>query len=235
AAISTTTCAAPAASASVADPFITTFSVTVQPGDAVLSVVDGNRAVGKTIASVVFNGSENLIRSAGTLGNTMGAEVWSLPNPTATTANVVITYTNGGTFLFDYACARTLTDTAWPVQSTATFTTADASSGIRLTGLTSTVDKSVFVDIAACNCGGLTMTPEANRILGLNAGPSQAGSSAIVTKSPAGTDMMPWTAPAVPATQAGVVYPPATWVMATLSGSATDDGLPVGTLLTTWS
>ena len=115
-AISTNTCAAPASSASVADPFITTFSVTVKPGDTVLSVVDGYRAVGKTISSVVFNGSENLTKSVGTLGNTMGAEIWSLKNPTATTANIVITYTNGGTFVFDRACARTFTGVDLPVQ-----------------------------------------------------------------------------------------------------------------------
>src|SRR5439155_10646656 len=94
--VSANTCALPASSVSTADPFTTTFSVTVKPGDTVLSVVDGYRAVGKTISTVVFNGSENLTRSAGTLGNTMGAEVWSLKNPTATTANIVITYTDGG-------------------------------------------------------------------------------------------------------------------------------------------
>src|ERR1051326_5527025 len=101
------TCAAPAFSTSLSDPFTTNFSGTVHPGDSVLSVVDGYRAVGKTISSVVYNGSEALTKSAGTLGNTMGAEIWSLKNPTATTANVVITYTNGGTFVFDRACART--------------------------------------------------------------------------------------------------------------------------------
>src|SRR5947208_397613 len=79
------TCATPASSTSSADPFTTTFPVTVRPGDTVLSVVDGYRAVGKTISSVVFNG-QNLTKSAGTLGNTMGAEIWSLKNPTATTA-----------------------------------------------------------------------------------------------------------------------------------------------------
>src|SRR5207253_538501 len=138
----------------------TTFSVNVKPGDTLLSVVDGYRAVGKTISSVVFNGSEALTKSAGTLGNTMGAEIWSLKNPTATTANVVITYSNGGTFVFDRACARTFTGVDLPVQAKATFTAADASAGISLTGLTSTSDKAVFVDIAACNCGGLVMTAE---------------------------------------------------------------------------
>src|SRR5207249_7430938 len=93
-------------SASVAEPFTTTFSVTVKPGDTMLSVVDGYRSLGKTISGVVFNGSESLTRSVGILGNTMGAEIWSLKNPTATTANVVITYTNGGEFVFDRACAR---------------------------------------------------------------------------------------------------------------------------------
>src|SRR5262249_60925567 len=95
ASMSTNTCATPASSTSVAEPFTTTFPVTVKPGDTVLSVVDGYRA-SKTIASVVFNGTENLTKSAGTLGNTMGAEIWSLKNPTPTTANVVITYTSGG-------------------------------------------------------------------------------------------------------------------------------------------
>src|SRR5204863_5558043 len=120
--ISTDTCAAPASSASTADPFTTTFSVTVHPGDTVLSVVDGYRAVGKTISSVVFNGSQNLTKSAGTLGNPMGTEIWSLKNPTVTTANVVITYANGGTFVFDKACARTFSGLDLPVQSTAVFT-----------------------------------------------------------------------------------------------------------------
>src|SRR5438552_14189677 len=78
--VSANTCALPASSTSSADPFTTTFSVTVRPGDTVLSVVDGYRAVGKTISSVVFNG-QNLTKSAGTLGNTMGAEIWSLKNP----------------------------------------------------------------------------------------------------------------------------------------------------------
>src|SRR5437867_11703656 len=85
AAISANTCASPASSASVADPFTTTFSVTVKPGDTVLSVVDGYRAVGKTIATVVF-GAQALTKSAGLLGNTMGAEIWALKNPAATTA-----------------------------------------------------------------------------------------------------------------------------------------------------
>src|SRR5437867_9564259 len=152
--ISANTCATPAFTSSVADPFTTTFSVTVKPGDTVLSVVDGYRAVQKTIASVVFNG-QSLTKSAGLLGNTMGAEIWSLKNPTATTANVVITYTTGSTFVFDRACARTFTGVDLPVQSSAIFTTANASTGISLTGLTSTSDKAIFVDIAACNCGGL--------------------------------------------------------------------------------
>src|SRR5439155_8733726 len=121
--ISTTTCAAPASSASLADPFTTTFLLTVKPGDTLLSVVDGYRAVGKTISSVVF-GSQALTKSAGTLGNTMGAEIWSLKNPIATTANVVISYTNGGTFVFDRACARTFSGTDSPVQSNSSFTAA---------------------------------------------------------------------------------------------------------------
>src|SRR5215467_12272194 len=105
--LSSSTCTSPASTAALADPFTTTFSVTVKPGDTVLSVVDGYRAVGKTVSSVVFNGTESLTRSVSRLGNTMGAEIWSLKNPTATTANVVVTYTNGGTFVFDRACART--------------------------------------------------------------------------------------------------------------------------------
>src|SRR5262249_15984157 len=90
--LTSNTCASPPASPSPADPFITTFSVTVKPGDSLLSVVVGYRAAGKTIAGVVFNGNQNLIKSAGTLNNTMGAEIWSLKNPAATTGNVVITY-----------------------------------------------------------------------------------------------------------------------------------------------
>src|SRR5438105_8802970 len=125
--ISANTCNAPASSASTTEPFTTTFSVTVISGDTVLSVVDGYRAVGKTISSVVFNGSETLTKSAGTLGNTMGAEIWSLRNPTATTASVVITYTNGGTFVFDQACARTFSGLDLPVQSNAVFTAANSS------------------------------------------------------------------------------------------------------------
>src|SRR5689334_11116417 len=87
--ISANTCAVPASSASVSEPFTTRFQITIKPGDSVLSVVDGYRAAGKTISQVVFNGSESLSKSAGTLGNTMGAEIWSLKNPTATTADVV--------------------------------------------------------------------------------------------------------------------------------------------------
>src|SRR5207248_167748 len=102
---------------------------------------------------VVFNGSQALTKSAGILGNTMGAEIWSLKNPTATTANVVITYSSGGTFVFDKACARTFTGVDLPVQAKATFTAADVSAGISMTGLTSTSDKAVFVDIAACERG----------------------------------------------------------------------------------
>src|SRR5262249_43736297 len=221
--ISTDTCATPAFSSSVADPFTTTFSVTVNPGDTVLSVVDGYRAVGKTIGGVSFNG-QALTQSAGLLGNTMGAEIWSLKNPTATTANVVITYTNGGTFVFDRACARTFTGVDLPVQSSQTFTTANASTGISLTGLTSTTDKSIFVDIASCNCGNLQMTAEPNRTLGLNAGPNQVGSSTIITKSPAGNDTLPWTAGAAAATVAGGVHPPPPAGPAHPSGTPTDAG-----------
>jgi hypothetical protein len=125
--------------------------------------------------------------------------------------------------------------TASPASS-ATFTAANASGGISLMNLTSTRDKSVFVDIAACNCGGLAMIAETNRTLGLNAGPNQVGSSTIITKSPAGNDTMPWTAGAVQATQAGVVYPPLlNTALANLAGRVTDDGLPSGTIQTTWS
>src|SRR5207237_1666673 len=151
-------------------------------------------------------------------------------------ANVVITYTNGGTFVFDRACARTFSGLDLPVQSTAVFTAANSSAGVGLTGLTSSTDKAVFLDIAACNCGGLTMTTETNRTLDLNAGPNQVGSSRIITKSPAGNDTLPWTAGAVQATEAGVAYPPLPGGgVANLSGTATDDGLPSGILLTTWS
>src|SRR5439155_20461276 len=143
---------------------------------------------------------------------------------------------NGGTFVFDSACARTFTGIDLPVQSSARFTAADASAGISLIGLTSTSDKAIFVDIAACNCGGLTMIAETNRTLGLNAGPNQVGSSTIITKSPAGNDAMPWTAAAVAASEAGVVYPPLLNIaLANLSGTVTDDGLPNGTIQTTWS
>src|SRR5438876_3313838 len=141
--VSANTCASPASSSSLADPFTTTFAVTVRPGDTVLSVVDGYRAAGKTILSVVFNG-QNLTKSAGTLGNTMGAEIWSLKNPTATTANVVITYTSGGTFVFEIGRASCRESVYLSVQSSATFTTANASTGISLTGLTSTSDKDIF-------------------------------------------------------------------------------------------
>src|SRR5439155_1610634 len=74
-----------------------------------------------------------------------------------------------------------------------------------------------------------------NRTLDLNAGPNQVGSSTIITKSPAGNDTMPWTAGAVQATEAGVVYPPPLAGLANLSGTASDEGLPNGTLLTTWT
>src|SRR5207302_8951166 len=73
--LSANTCASPAASASIADPFTTTFPVTVKPGDSLVSVVVGYRAVGKTIASVVFNANQTLTKSAGILNNTMGAEI----------------------------------------------------------------------------------------------------------------------------------------------------------------
>src|ERR1051326_6356217 len=205
--IDANTCGSPATSVSTADPFTTTFSVSVIPGDTVLSVVVGYRALGKTISSVVFNGSQSLTRSAGMLSNTMGAEIWSLKNPTATTGNIVITYTSGGTFVFDSACARTFSGVDLPAQSTASFTTADASSGISLASLRSTSDKAIFVDIAACNCGSLVMTPEANRTQNLNSGPNQVGSSTIIPKPPAGADTMPWTA-AGQATEVGVVYAP---------------------------
>src|SRR5438034_3964865 len=130
--VSANTCASPASSTSSADPFTTTFSVTVRPGDTMLSVVDGYRAVGKTISSVVFNG-QNLTKSAGTLGNTMGAEIWSLKNPTAATANVVMTYRTDGTILVNQACGSTFTAVELPVQSSATFTTQNPSTRFSLT------------------------------------------------------------------------------------------------------
>src|SRR5262249_27112251 len=144
--LSANTCSAPASSHSAGEPYTTTFSVTVNPGDTILSVVDGYRAVGKTVSSVVFNG-QSLTKSAGTPGNTMGAEIWSLKSPTATTGTVVITYTSGGTFVFDDACARTFTGADLPVQPGASFTTANAAAGLSLTGLTSTADQSIFVDV----------------------------------------------------------------------------------------
>src|SRR5207248_9226321 len=106
--------------------------------------------------------------------------------------------------------------------------------------LTLANDKVVFVDIVACNCGGMLMVQEPNRMLHLNSGLNQVGSSVLI-KSPAGTDPMPWTAGAVQATAAGVVYFPlatatsVSGVMANLSGTAKDDNSPSATLTTTWS
>src|SRR6185369_15394130 len=99
----------------------TTFPITVKSGDSVLSVVVGYRAVNKTVSSVTFNAA-SLTKAVGQFGNTMGAEIWSLKNPTAMTGNVVITYSNGGSFVFDDACARTFTGLDLPAQSSATFT-----------------------------------------------------------------------------------------------------------------
>src|SRR5439155_13591025 len=137
-----------------------------------------------------------------------GAEIWSLKNPTALSANGSLTTSRARDLSLDVCSSDLFTGVDLPVQSSATFTTANASTGISLTGLTSTSDNAIFVDIAACNCGGLMMTSETNRTHDLNAGPNQVGSSTIITKSPAGNDTMPWTAGAVQATEVGVVYPP---------------------------
>src|SRR5947207_9586731 len=107
------------------------------------------------------------------------------------TANVESTYTHRDPYSFPTRRSSDLTGVDLPVQAKATFTSADASAGISLTGLTSTSDKAVFVDIAACNCGGLAIAAEPDRKLERNAAPNQVGSSSIITKSPAGTDTMP--------------------------------------------
>src|SRR5437667_2762902 len=119
--VSANTCASPASSRSSADPFTTTFSVTVRPGDTVLSVVDGYRAAGKTILSVVFNG-QNLTKSAGTLGNTMGAEIWSLKKLGGAHACTTITSRYRETSAAGSRCAITFTGVDLQVHSSVTFT-----------------------------------------------------------------------------------------------------------------
>src|SRR2546430_8651483 len=82
------------------------------------------------------------------------------------------------------ACARTFTGVDLPVQSSATFTTANASTGISLTGLTSTREEANTSDLQSQSCVVFGLLPEPNRTLDLNAGPNQVGSSTIITKSP---------------------------------------------------
>jgi len=166
------------------------------------------RATVKTVASVVFNGTDNLTRDVSQFGNTMGTELWSIKNPSVAAGNIVVTYADGGVYVWDAVCAMAFSSVTKPPQATGTYTASDASAGISLPGLTSTTDNAIFIDVASCNCGALVMTNETNRTLQMNYGPYIAGVSTIITKTGAGNDTMPWKTPATAATAVGAVYPP---------------------------
>jgi hypothetical protein len=73
-----------------------TVSITPSGSDRILiaSVGWGTDSTGKTVSSVVFNGSENFTRIGGidsSTGTDIAVDLWYLLNPTATTANVVAT------------------------------------------------------------------------------------------------------------------------------------------------
>jgi len=70
-----------------------TFSHTPTGNNRMLLVnVSSKGSLYPLVSSVTFNTTENLVQCSGALyGSVMVGEVWCLPNPTATTANVVVT------------------------------------------------------------------------------------------------------------------------------------------------
>lgn len=213
-AISANTCGSPVSSASSSDPYTTTQSVTVASGDTLMVVRIGARMVTKPVSGVVFNGTDTLNLAVAAAGNTMNAEIWYKINPTVATGNVVVTYANGGTYVWDQICVTTFTNTAASsvVDITATNTHDSSTADISLSGLTSTVDNAVFVDVLATNSGFATMTPETNRTLRMDGTTATftAYSSDITVKTTAGNDTMPYTFSATQATEVGAVFKPAT-------------------------
>lgn len=201
------TCGTPASSASGSDPYTTSFSVTTNIGDTLLWVGVGHRVLTQDVASVVFAGTDNLTLDKKEFGTTMGVEHWSIANPTVTTGNVVVTYANGGTYVWDAVCAMTFATVTKPAEDADSFTSAGSSTSA--ISLTSSSDNAIFIDVVACNCGGLTMTAETNRVQRMDYGPATATVSTVITMTPAGSDTMPWTGIAGAAvSEAGVVYPP---------------------------
>lgn len=68
----------------------TVASVQVNSGEALIVRITC-RDGGTTVSNVKFNGTESLTKAVGLSGNLL-SDIWYLPNPTATTANVVVTY-----------------------------------------------------------------------------------------------------------------------------------------------
>ncbi len=169
---------------------------TVSAGsNRLMTVAYSARTVGKPIATMTFDG-QSLVQAIGISGNTMDAEVWYLVAPNVTTEDVIVTLAGGGVFAFSGA-----TVTCWdgvaqssPVEDTDSISSVLATS-LSFSALTTTTDGCLVIDAYSGNSQFPIMTAETNRLL-IHDNPvsGQVGNSRILTKSPAGSVTMEWTA-----------------------------------------
>ena len=126
-----------------------TFSHTVTSGTDVLVVSFGSGPDTDSITSVVFNASETMTQAAATGVNGKFAAIYYLVNPTATTANIVITIDAGpNTGITATAINYDGVNTATPIGDTTT-ATSDASVTTATLNVTSTSVNNLILDLVS--------------------------------------------------------------------------------------
>lgn len=139
-----------------------TFTITVAAGTDCLVVTVGSAAallLDRTILSVIFNGTEVLTLVPGSAsddGNFCASSIWRLLNPTATTADVVVTKTGAGNAVIGAGATRlTGVDQGTP---TGTAATASGSSATASVAVTAASDDVTVGAIGSDSEGGITET-----------------------------------------------------------------------------
>ena len=214
-----------------------TFSVTVPSGTdrAMVLCVDGRKEAASVpvISSAVFNGSENLTlvradtNSVSSTSHTQ-TQLWRLAAPTATTANLVVTFNSSMDVIAPTVTLLTGVSQASVVDShagsTGSSTTASAI-------ITTVADNAAIVDCAHGRADlGLTVgagqTSRTDRIM--PAYSDGQGVSTVIPKTPAGTETMDWT-------QAEAVPWATSVVSLTPSGGSDPNPVVPGQVTLTWT
>lgn len=174
-----------------------TISVTVTSGSNRVLVVGINQCSTvalATISSVVFNGSETMtLAKAQTFSPTFfhRSAMYYLVNPTVTTANVVVTFSNANDNLYQAASVIRFEgiDQASPIDATSGNT---GTSGTCSTVITTVANDAWVLDCAQAR-DGLTIGANQTQRVSLSNGSIFTKMSTVNGKATPGTETMDWT------------------------------------------